>query len=193
MNYIEVIGAILGVVYIFFSIRQNIFTWPTGLLTSALYVYVFFVSKFYADMGLQFYYVFVSIYGWYYWLKGAQKKGGKTSYRIQDYFEIMLETNYCNGFFIYVGILIILLKITDSPVPYLDSMTTALSIIATWMLARKIIEHWIIWIFVDAFSAGLYAYKDLWATCILFIIYTVMAVLGFIQWKKDLLHAKQTA
>ena len=192
VNYIEVIGAILGVVYIFFSIRQNIFTWPTGLLTSALYVYVFFVSKFYADMGLQFYYVFVSIYGWYFWLKGGQKKGEKqvsvSRISMKLFWKLLIVT-----VFIYVNILFILLEFTDSPVPFLDSMTTALSIIATWMLARKIIEHWIIWIFVDAFSAGLYAYKDLWATCILFIIYTGMAVLGFIQWKKDLINAKQTA
>ena len=92
VNYIEVIGAILGVVYIFFSIRQNIFTWPTGLLTSALYVYVFFVSKFYADMGFTVLLRFCQ----YLWLvllvKRSPKERGKTSYRIQDYFEIMLET-----------------------------------------------------------------------------------------------------
>ena len=71
-NYIELLGAILGIAYIFFSIRQSILTWPVGLLTSVLYVWVFFVSKLYADMGLQMYYVAISIYGWYEWLRGNQ-------------------------------------------------------------------------------------------------------------------------
>jgi len=73
-NTTELLGAILGIVYIFFSIRQNILTWPTGLLTSILYVIVFFQAKLYADMGLQVYYVFISIYGWYFWLKGKKPK-----------------------------------------------------------------------------------------------------------------------
>ena len=69
-HYIELLGAILGFAYIFFSIRQNILTWPVGLLTSALYTWVFFDSKLYADMGLQIYYVAISIYGWYEWVRG---------------------------------------------------------------------------------------------------------------------------
>src|SRR5665647_3195732 len=69
-NYIELLGAILGIAYVFFSIRQNILTWPVGLLTSVLYIWVFFDSKLYADMGLQMYYVVISIYGWYEWVRG---------------------------------------------------------------------------------------------------------------------------
>ena len=87
---------------------------------------------------------------------------------------------------VYGIILYILLNYTDSPVPYMDSMTTALSVVATWMLARKIIEHWIIWVFVDAVSAGLYIYKSLWPTTVLFIVYTIMAVAGYYEWKKKL-------
>jgi nicotinamide mononucleotide transporter len=71
-NQIEVLGAILGIAYIFFSTRQNILTWPTGLLTSLFYIVIFYQSKFYADMGLQVYYVFISIYGWYFWLRGKK-------------------------------------------------------------------------------------------------------------------------
>ena len=184
-HYIEVSGAILGIAYIFFSIRQHILTWPTGLLTSVLYVIVFFQSKFYADMGLQAYYVVISIYGWYYWLKGGESNTEKnipvkkTSRKL---FWYLLSASILT----YLIILYILLNYTDSPVPYMDSMTTALSIVATWMLARKYIEHWIIWVFVDLFSAGLYIYKGLWATTILFIVYTIMAVVGYLEWKKSL-------
>jgi nicotinamide mononucleotide transporter len=73
----------------------------------------------------------------------------------------------------------------------MDSLTTALSITATWMLAKKYIEHWLIWIFVDIFSAGLYVYKGLWPTVILFIVYTVMAVIGYLEWKKDLIRKNE--
>ena len=184
-NKIEVLGAILGLLYIFFSIRQNILTWLTGLLTSLLYIVVFFHSKFYADMGLQVYYVFISIYGWYFWIKGTKKNTGKNvPVRVtpQKYW-IRLGII---SIIIYFLILFVLLKFTDSDVPYMDSLTTALSITATWMLARKYLEHWLIWIFVDLFSSGLYIFKTLWPTAILFFVYTVMAVLGYFEWKKDI-------
>jgi nicotinamide mononucleotide transporter len=136
-------------------------------------------------MGLQVYYVGISIYGWYYWLTGKKQKTTakvpvlRTSQRLW----IKLFVVSC---VIFATILIVLLNFTDSDVPYMDSLTTALSIVATWMLARKYLEHWIVWIFVDLFSAGLYIYKNLWPTVILFMIYTFMAVLGFYEWKKDI-------
>jgi nicotinamide mononucleotide transporter len=80
----------------------------------------------------------------------------------------------------------ILKEFTDSPVPMADALATALSIVATWMLARKILEHWLLWIFVDAFSVGLFLYKQLYPTVVLFVIYTVMACIGYIEWKRDL-------
>ncbi len=184
-HFIEVLGAVLGMLYIFFSIRQHILTWPTGLLTSVLYVYVFFQSKFYADMGLQVYYVGISLYGWYYWLTGGKNQAERkvpVQRTSRAVFGILAGTTVL----IYAAILYILLNYTDSPVPYMDSMTTALSIVATWMLARKYIEHWLLWIFVDLFSAGLYIYKGLWPTTILFLVYTLMAVVGYRKWKKDL-------
>ena len=181
-NKIEVLGAILGMLYILFSIRQSILTWPTGLATSALYIVVFFQSKFYADMGLQVYYVGISIYGWYYWIKGKNS----SSVPVRPTSKSLWVKLIAIALLLYFVILIILLNFTDSDVPYMDSFTTALSIIATWMLAKKYIEQWLIWIFVDILSAGLYIYKELWATVVLFTVYTFMAYLGYIEWKKDL-------
>ncbi len=187
VNKIEVLGAILGLFYIVFSIRQNILTWPTGLLTSALYVVVFFRSGFYADMGLQFYYVVISIYGWYFWLKGNPKESAEIKTPQVRNTSKRLGLNLTLMFFLlYAVILFILLNFTDSTVPYMDTLTTALSIVATWMLAKKYIEHWLIWIFVDLVSTGLYVYKNLWPTVILFLVYTFMAVVGYREWRKDL-------
>jgi nicotinamide mononucleotide transporter len=183
-NYIELLGAILGFAYIFFSIRQSILTWPVGLLTSLLYVWVFLVSKLYADMGLQMYYVAISIYGWYVWLRGNQAnhsepiKVSRLSLKLGFKLAII-------SLIIFFLIWYILVNYTDSNVPVADSLATALSIVATWMLARKILEHWLVWIFVDAFSIGLFWYKELYPTVILFGVYTVMAYIGFIEWKKE--------
>lgn len=183
-NYIELLGAILGFAYILFSIRQNILTWPVGLLTSVLYVWVFLTTKLYADMGLQVYYVAVSIYGWYEWVKGTSA-GSKEKLHIS---RLTLRLGLILGLITLLVLLLmwyVLKNFTDSPVPFADSLATSLSIVATWMLARKILEHWLVWIFVDAFSIGLFWYKDLYPTVILFAIYTLMAVVGFIEWKKE--------
>ncbi len=187
-NKIELLGAILGILYIFFSIRQSILTWPIGLLTSILYTVVFFQSKFYADMGLQVYYVIISIYGWYFWIKGTNEKNNKNeaSLPVRKLSHSLLIKLIFASIIIYIILVIILLNFTDSDVPYMDSLTTALSIVATWMLAKKYIEQWLVWVFVDALSSGLYIYKSLWPTVVLFIVYTIMAALGYMEWKKDL-------
>ncbi|HZH73780.1 MAG TPA: nicotinamide riboside transporter PnuC [Mariniphaga sp.] len=191
-NIIEISGALLGILYIGFSIRQHIFTWPTGLLTSLLYTIIFFRSGFYADMGLQVYYVVISIYGWYYWLRGGKKNNDEDKHApILRLSKRVLIASLILTAFIYLFIVVILINFTDSTVPYMDSLTTALSITATWMLAKKYIEHWLIWIFVDLVSAGLYIYKNLWPTVILFVVYTVMAYVGYKEWEKEL--SKQVA
>jgi len=184
-NYIELLGLIFGLLYILLSIKQNIWCWPVGFITSALYVYVFFVTKFYADMGLQVYYLMVSVYGWYHWMFGAKSKKqddlkiSKTNIKLAIY--LFLATSI-----LFIIISYILVNYTDSEIPYWDAFTTAASFVATWMLARKIIEHWIIWIVVDSVSLGLYIYKELYPTVILFAVYTVLAILGYIEWKKEL-------
>lgn len=184
-NYIELLGAIFGLLYIILSIRQNIWCWPVGLITSALYIYVFYVTKFYADMGLQVYYLVVSIYGWYFWLFGGKSKKtddlkiSSVKFNLSIY--LLIATVVLFGIIAYI-----LVNYTDSEIPYWDAFTTAGSFVATWMLARKIIEHWLVWIIIDAVSLGLYIYKGLYATVILFAVYTVLAVTGYIEWKKEL-------
>lgn len=185
-NYIEVFGAVAGIVYVILEIRQNIWLWPLGLVTSAIYVFVFFTSKFYADMGLQAYYVFISVYGWYWWLKGGRKfKAGTLPVtRVSMKLAAILLFVFI---ILFAGIWLVLVNYTDSPVPLGDAFTTALSIVATWMLARKIIEHWILWIIADIVSMGLYIYKGLYPTVLLFAVYTVMAVIGYREWRKTMI------
>jgi len=181
-HYIEITGAALSLIYLYLSIKQKIGLWIFGFLCSALYVVVFFNSKFYADMSLQFYYLGVSVYGWISWKSGKLHTGKELPVkRVNTRHAIFLSAITIAIFLLYY---FILARYTDSPLPFADSFTTALSITATWMLAKKLIEHWLLWIVVDAVSAGLYFYKELYPTAILFIIYTIMAIAGFVEWKK---------
>ncbi|MFO7755498.1 MAG: nicotinamide riboside transporter PnuC [Bacteroidales bacterium] len=184
-HYIEIFGALTGIIYVVLEIRQSIWLWPLGLLTSGIYVWVFFSTGFYADMGLQGYYVLISIYGWYWWLRGAKKfdSGTLPVVHIKRKPAAVLLLVFL---FLFAAIWYILNNYTDSSVPVGDAFTTALSIVATWMLARKMIEHWILWVVADIVSMGLYIYKGLYPTVILFVVYTVMAVIGYREWRKTL-------
>jgi len=183
-NWIELLGSALSIIYLYLSIKQKVSLWIFGFLCSSLYVVVFFQSKFYADMSLQFYYLGVSVFGWISW------KAGKPENRKE--LPVKRTTPLSGAIILVIALVLyflyyfILSEYTDSPLPKADAFTTALSIVATWMLARKMIEHWWLWIIVDSVSAGLYFYKALYPTAILFVIYTVMAVIGYRQWKKSL-------
>jgi nicotinamide mononucleotide transporter len=182
--FIEILGAVTGLIYLYFSIKQNIWLWPWGIITSCLYIYVFFRAKFYADMSLQFYYLGISAYGWYFWQRGAKKEEGKI---------LPIIRAKPKEWFIFILITILVTLIsgygldhyTDSPLPYWDAFTTAGSIVATWMLARKYLEQWLFWIVIDAVSLGTYIYKELYPTVFLFSVYTGLAAFGYFQWRKE--------
>jgi nicotinamide mononucleotide transporter len=184
-HYDEVLGTLFSFIYLYFSIKQNIWLWPLGIISSAIYAWVFFDSHIYADMALQFYYVAISIYGWYYWHLGQMEqteKQVKVQFTEKNLWFRLLPVTVL----LFLLISQILIRFTDSEIPYWDAFTTAASITATWMLAKKYIEHWLIWIIVDLISSGLYFYKELYFTILLYLVYTVMAVIGYIQWKKDI-------
>ncbi|HCE58938.1 MAG TPA: nicotinamide riboside transporter PnuC [Prolixibacteraceae bacterium] len=185
VNYVELLGAILGLIYIYLSIRQKILTWPVGLLSSVFYILIFFQARLYAGMGLQVYYAAMSIYGWYYWVKGENNTTGeKLNVSYTKPFEwIMIAAAF---FVVLILIVMVLKNYTDSDVPFIDAFTTTAGIIATWMMARKLIENWIIWVFTDLISVFLYIEKQLWVTALLYLVFTTMAILGFIEWRKNL-------
>jgi nicotinamide mononucleotide transporter len=180
-HYVVILGVIFSILYLFLCIRQNILLWPLGIISALLYMVVFYQTKFYADMGLNGYYVGISIYGWLLWKKGSDNGASKLPVsRLKRTTALVLLVLTAIAF---AGIGLILDRYTDSPVPYWDAFTTAVSFTATWMLARKILENWILWIIVDAVSMGLYLYRGLYPTLFLFAIYTTMAVIGYMKWK----------
>jgi nicotinamide mononucleotide transporter len=233
-NYIEVFGAVTGIIYVFLEIRQTIWLWPVGILTSAVYIWIFFTSKIYADMSLQVYYLAISILGWYWWAKGTSvhrslsEGGGRTASseaiakeeseeqknegergrkgeREINEEQILHESRkeelqvtrlkFKTGVvlaivfvILYIAMWFVLTRLTDSPVPVRDSFITSLSITATWMLARKIYEHWYLWIVVNFVSAVLFLTRGLYPTVILYLVYGIMSFAGLVEWKKTLPH-----
>ncbi|RPI46296.1 MAG: nicotinamide riboside transporter PnuC [Bacteroidetes bacterium] len=185
-RWFELPGVFFSLLYLFFSIRRNILLWPMGIISALLYMVFFFQSKFYADMALNGYYLVISVYGWLLWRGGGTGKNDNLKISRLGWRTGLVLLAVTSVVFLVIGS--VLVRFTDSPIPWWDAFTTALSFTATWMLARKILEHWIIWIAVDSISMGLYFYRGLYPTMVLFAIYTVMAVTGFISWKKAYLY-----
>lgn len=197
-------GTLASLIYLYYSIREKVWLWPWGIIASALSIWVFFSTRLYADMSLQFYYLIVSFYGWWYWTSSAVRKN-KEEVPINNVSKKQVLHLSLIGLGIYLVLLVALLKIplmleiAGSEMPYLDAATTAASFMATWMLARKIIEHWLVWIVVDLVSMIMYFYKasvyessaDLYFYSFLFLIYTIGAYWGYKQWQKIMASEKK--
>ena len=184
-NKVELSGTVFGLIYVWLSIRQSLFTWPAGIITSLLYCWVLFDAKFYAGMGLQGYYVVISIYGWWSWQQGGNGDSGDEQLHVSHTGSKLWIKLFILNLLLTILMYYLLGRYTDSPIPFGDAFTTSLSIIATWMLARKKIEQWLIWIFIDLVSAGLYLYRGLYPTVFLFVVYTIMAGIGYLEWHKE--------
>ena len=183
-HYIEVFGAITGLIYIFLEIRVTVWLWPVGIATSATYILVFFHGKLYADMSLQIYYVIMSILGWIWWIKGSRNKGEELQ---------ITDLKFKTGAILAIVFVLLfsatwaaLGRLTDSPVPGWDAFVASLSIIATWMLARKILQHWLLWIVVNAAAVILFAMRGLYPTVVLYAVYGIMSFIGLREWKRNM-------
>ena len=181
MDIFELIGVAIGLLYLYLEYKANIWLWPVGVIMPIVYIYIFYENKFYADMGIYIYYFFASIYGWYIWTRSTKQadrdKIAHTPYKYITKLIVLFAV-------IFVVIAFILVRFTDSPVPYGDSFTTTLSILAMWMLAHKYIEQWWLWIAVNVVSTGLYFWKGLYPTALLFIVYSIIPFFGYFKWKK---------
>lgn len=197
-NIIEIFGAVTGIAYVFLEIKRNILLWPLGILTSAVYIYVFGSNGFYSNMGLQVYYLVISIYGWILW-HGAQgagrrvygegeEKDGQTEGLKSDVRRIGRGTALAclaTAAVLWCVMWYALDRWTDSPVPQWDALITSFSVVATWMLTKKYLEQWYVWIMADTIAVIVYASSGLYATAFLFAVYTVMAVIGVRAWRRE--------
>jgi len=192
-NWLEVFGAVTMLLYVWLEIKQKPVMWVVGFISSLIYVFVFFQSKIYGYAALYIYYVAVSVYGWYCWRYARQSDGTVTELKISR-IRISLALILTAIFVVlYIVSAYALRRFTDSPVPYWDALGASLSIVATWMLARKILEHWMLWIFVNFFSAGLCFSQGLYPTAGLFVVYGILSVVGWLKWKQSVTQSRKDA
>jgi nicotinamide mononucleotide transporter len=191
-NYFELSAAALGFVAIYLQIRQNVWYWLVSIIMVSMYIYIYIDAKLYADMSLQVYYLVISFYGWYLWLFGKSVNHHKTAISVSLSSGKLKSILGATALVLFFVIAWILLEFTNSDLPYWDSFTTSLSFVATWMLARKKLENWLIWIVVDAVSVGIYIYKELYPTAVLFLFLTVLAYVGYLRWQKDMFKQRAT-
>jgi len=178
---LEIIAVIFGILSVWYSKKVNILVYPTGIISVLIYVYICFFAKLYADMGINFVYFVMSIYGWYFWTrKTADKKTVPISFcsKREHFINLMMFV------FFFISLTYVLKNYTDSNVPIWDSLTTAFFIVGMWLMAKKKVENWIFWIIGDVISIPLYFYKGLVFTSFQFIIFLILAILGYIEWRQ---------
>lgn len=183
MFSLEIVAVAITLVAVFLTTRQVIWCWPLGMISVTLYAAVFFEAKLYADMGLQALYFGLAIYGWWAWLHGGQNHGELEVSLVSNRMRVVL--------FLLGGISGVVLgqtlsRFTDASLPFMDSTLTTFSIVAQWMQTRKLLEAWLVWLAVDVFYVGMFVYKGLYATAGLYAVFLLLAVLGFVEWRKSL-------
>jgi nicotinamide mononucleotide transporter len=182
-TWLEFVAVILGILSVFFARNENIWTYPTGIVNVLIYVYLCFSAGLFADMGINAFYFVMSVYGWYNWSRRDENSQHVPITKLSTW-QWVYNIALVLGFF---GLLWFVLKnYTPSTVPMFDSFTTALFIIGMWLMARKKIENWLAWIAGDILVIPLFAYKGLVFTGFQYIVFTALAISGYIEWRKKL-------
>ena len=183
---LEGFAAVFGVVSVYLSTRQNIWSWPTAIVNVSLYAIVFYNGRLYGQMGLQTVYLALSIYGWYQWLHGGAEK---TELHVSRASPRLLAIVGVLNVLAWI-VLATILRQTDAALPWLDALLTTSSLIAQWMMTRKILENWLLWIAVDVVYVPMFISQRLYATAMLYAAFLVLAVMGFVEWRRSLTQAE---
>ena len=188
---LELFAVTMNILSVIYAKRNSILVYPTGLIGTGIFVYILYNFSLLGDMIINFYFVLMSIYGWYYW---AQKKDGQTLNNVS-------RTSIKEYYFILILGITSLLSIYlvynfydkwDSWTAYVDTITTAIFFVAMYLMARRKVESWIFWIIGDLITIPLYFYKGLTISSIQYLIFLILAILGYISWKKILNSSAQT-
>ena len=184
MSFLEATAVIFGLICVWLTIRQNIWCWPIGLIQVVLYIFIFYNTKLYSDMVLHIIYVFLSIYGWYNWLK-EKNRAEKFTVRLTGkwlgvWIIFCFLTTAVLGYFMDI--------IFKASSPYPDAFIAVASICAQWLMARKKLESWVFWIVIDIVAIGVYVMNALYFTAALYAVFLAMAAIGFLAWRKFLVN-----
>lgn len=179
---LQCVGTALGLLYLWLEYKANIWLWVVGAIMPVVHGVLYLTNGVYADAAMQLYYVLAGIYGLIVWKSKPKKKSeGRIQHTPKEWI-LNLVVLYA---FFHAELYIFLVEFTDSSVPFFDSMSTALSIVAMWMLSRKLVEQWLVWLVVDMISVGLYLYKGIPITAGLYTLYSALAVAGYFRWRRQ--------
>lgn len=183
LSILEVLGVFFGLLSVIYAKRESILVFPTGIISVLIYVYLCFNTRLYADMSINAYYFVMSVYGWYYWSRkdDTRHRTPITKNSKKDWFWSI--TTLLVSFVILSQLLI---HFTDSDVPIIDALTTSIFFVGMQLMAKKKIENWLAWIIADFISIPLYYYKGLVLTSFQFFVFFIIAIFGYISWKKTL-------
>jgi len=187
-TWLEAVAVFFGLLSVWFAKKENILVYPTGIVSVLIYVYICLFAGLYADMGINGFYFIMSVYGWYKWTRKDQS----------DHFIPISKNTVKQHVISVIGVIVfffilqfVLTNYTDSTVPNWDSATTAIFIVGMWLMALKKIENWIFWIIGDLVSIPLYFHKGLVLTSFQFTVFLVIAILGYLEWRKKLNEQKK--
>jgi len=185
LQILDILATIVGLVYIWLEYKASIYLWLLGIIMPAIDIFKYFKAGLYADFGMAIYYLLAAVYGFIIW-KFFKKKGqgGSMEMPITHFNKKLIMPSTLVFFVSWSAIYFILVRFTNSTVPFTDSFVNALSFIGLWALARKYVEQWLIWILVDAISCALYVYKGIPFTAALYGLYVIIAILGYYKWKR---------
>ncbi|MGS2762402.1 nicotinamide riboside transporter PnuC [Sinomicrobium sp. M5D2P9] len=188
---LEVIAMIFGLLSVLYSKRENILVYPTGIISTAIYVYILWVYGLLGDMLINGYYFSMSIYGWYFWTRKVDATHfipvTRTTSKEKQWSVILFVLTIGFVFGVYKAF-----DRWDSWTAYADTLTTAIFFVGMWLMARKKLENWIYWIIGDLISVPLYMYKGLVFTSLQYAVFTVIAIFGYLAWKKNLNKSPET-
>lgn len=187
---LELFAAATGAISVWLSVRQHIWSWPTAIVNVLLYTVVFYEAKLYADMGLQVIYAVLSVYGWYQWLYGGVNRSELRVTRTDARLGALLTLIALAGS-VLLGVL--LRRTTDAALPYIDSFLSSTSLVAQWMMTRKKLENWLLWIAVDVLYVGMFVFKALYLTAVLYAVFLALATKGYVEWRRSLSQTPRAA
>ena len=195
---LQIAGVALGLAYLWLEYHADIRLWIVGLVMPMVHGVLYYKAGLYADSSMQVYYVLAGLYGWIVWhsarRKGAPGDERRTAKKAKEAKNAAAITHtplrqipalaavYVAA---HAGLYLLLTRLTNSTVPFWDAMTTALSVVAMWMLSRKLVEQWLVWLVVDVITVGLYLYKGIPLTAGLYALYSALAVAGYLRWRKQ--------
>jgi nicotinamide mononucleotide transporter len=183
VSHFEIVAAIFGIVSVYLSTRQNVWSWPTSLVNVSMYAWLFFNQKLYALMALQGFFFAIGAYGWYEWLFGGEQKTELKVSRIPPKLAAVLTVIVVAA---WALIWLLLSHHTQDPSPGIDAMFFAVSLTAQWMMARKYYECWMIWVAINLVSVPFFFFQHSYPTMVQYAVFLVLATQGWRHWKASL-------